>query len=345
MQFIGDVRFMIYNILIPISIFILFLISGIAFEKIIISRLLKFVNKNHFKIDSVALGAFNGMLVLWASMAGAYISIILAFGNTYWVNYAIKTIVSILIVSISIFIARLVNGIVNVYSKKIEGVLPSTSIFVNLTKIFIFAIGILILLQYLGISITPILTALGVGGIAIALALQDTLSNVFAGLHILLSGQIKKGDYIKIDTGEEGFIADISLRNTSLRMTSNSMILIPNLKLSSAIVTNHELPERQMVVVVKVGVSYTSDLEKVERIACEVAHEVMKEVAGGVPEFEPIVRFHTFSDFSIDSNIILRSKTFGDQYIVKHEFIKRLHKRFIEESIEIPFPIQSIYLK
>jgi small-conductance mechanosensitive channel len=337
--------FMLYNILIPIGIFVLFSISGIVVEKVIISKLLRLIEKSPFKIDSVALGAFKGMFVLWASMAGAYIAILWAFGDAYWVVYAIKAIISVLIVSISIVIARIVTGIVNVFSKKAEGILPSTSMFANLTKLLVYILGILILLQYLGISITPILTALGVGGLALALALQDTLANIFAGLHILLSGQIKPGDYIKLDTGDEGFIADISLRNTSIRMASNSMLLIPNLKLSGAIVTNHELPERQMSVVIKVGVSYESDLENVERIVCKVASEVMKEVAGGVPEFEPFLRFHTFSDFSIDFNVILRAKTFGDQYIVKHEFIKRLHKRFIEEGIEVPFPIQTICLK
>jgi small-conductance mechanosensitive channel len=74
----------------------------------------------------------------------------------------------------------------------------------------------------------------------------------------------------------------------------------------------------------------------------DVGHEVMRDVAGGVPEFEPFIRYHTFGDSSIDFTVILRAKEFVDQYLIKHEFIKRLHARFNHEGIVIPFPIRTI---
>ena len=97
-----------------------------------------------------------------------------------------------------------------------------------------------------------------------------------------------------------------------------------------------------MAVLVQVGVHYDSDLEKVEKVTIEVAKEVMREVKGGVPEFEPFIRYHTFGDFSINFTVILRAKEYTDQYLVKHEFIKRLHKRYKEEGIVIPYPIRAI---
>ncbi|CUS87009.1 Small-conductance mechanosensitive channel [Candidatus Kryptonium thompsonii] len=248
------------------------------------------------------------------------------------------------ILSVTIVIANISVGFINMYSKKAQDVLPSTSLFVYLTRIIVFIIGILIILHSLGISITPILTALGVGGLAVALALQDTLSNLFAGLHIILTRQIKPGDYIKLETGEEGYVVDITWRNTTIRELPNNYIIIPNLKLAQAIVKNHYLPDREISVTVQLGVSYDSDLEKVERVTIEVAKEVMMEVPGGIPEFQPFIRYHTFGDFSINFTVIMRCREFTDQYLIKHEFIKRLHKRYKDEGIIIPFPIRTVYI-
>ena len=97
-----------------------------------------------------------------------------------------------------------------------------------------------------------------------------------------------------------------------------------------------------MAVLINVGVHYNSDLKKVEKVTCEVAKEVMKEVLGGVPGFDPFIRYHTFGDFSINFTVILRAKEFVDQYLVKHEFVKRLHERYAKEGINIPYPIRAI---
>jgi len=138
---------------------------------------------------------------------------------------------------------------------------------------------------------------------------------------------------------------DISWRNTTIRQLPNNVVIVPNSKLASIIVTNYYLPQQEMSVLVQVGVGYDSDLEKVEKVTIEVAKEVMREVPGGVPEFEPFIRYHTFGDFSIDFTVILRAREFVDQYLVKHEFIKRLHRRYQQEGIEIPFPIRTIYMR
>ena len=107
-------------------------------------------------------------------------------------------------------------------------------------------LGGLILLNHFNVSITPILTALGVGGLAVALALQDTLSNLFGGFYVAVAGQVRLGDYIKLNTGEEGYVTDIGWRCTTLPGTANNMIIVPNAKLAQAIVTNYYLPEKRM---------------------------------------------------------------------------------------------------
>jgi small-conductance mechanosensitive channel len=125
-------------------------------------------------------------------------------------------------------------------------------------------------------------------------------------------------------------------------MLANNLIIVPNAKLAQAIVVNHHLPAPDLAVLVDVGVDYGSDLGHVEQVVSEVGREVMTDVVGGVPDFQPFVRFHTFSDSSINFTAILRGREFVDQYLLKHEFVKRLHARFHREGIVIPFPVRTI---
>jgi len=321
------------------------LFAGILTDRILVAKLQKMAGTSRFKLDDIIIGAFKGMIVSWFFLAGIYMSLWWGFEDSGWRETVSRILAALAISSITVVATRIAAGLVQAYSESNDGHLPSISIFTNLTRFIVMSIGLLILLQYFGISITPVLTALGVGGIAVALALQDTLSNVFAGIHILMSRQIKPGDYIKLDSGEEGFVDDITWRTTSIRMMSNNMILVPNLRLASAIVTNHEIPEHEMSVLVSVGVSYSSDLDQVEKIVIEVAQEVLRDTPGGVPDFEPLLRYSSFSESSIDFYVVLKTKSFTEQYALKHEFIKRLHRRFGQEGIEIPFPIRTVYLQ
>ncbi len=335
----------IINYLIPVGAGILGGIIGFGFEKYIFKKILKFIKKTKWRADEVILNSLRKHVVLWFVIIGVYIAIQFVILPQNVIKFFKIFILIILIFSGTLVIANITGGFVNVYADRFKDTLPPSSIFRNLTKGIVIFLGVLLLLNTLGISITPLLTALGIGGLAVALALQDTLSNLFAGIHILISRQVKPGDYVKLETGEEGFVHDITWRNTTITMLPNNTVIIPNSKLSSMIVVNYFLPESELSVLVPVGVSYDSDLEKVEKVTIEVAKEVMSEVEGGVPDFEPFIRYGEFSDFSINFNVILRAKDYVSQFIVKHEFIKRLHKRYKKEKIEIPFPIRTVYLK
>jgi small-conductance mechanosensitive channel len=245
-------------------------------------------------------------------------------------------------VSVTLAAAAFVSRTVESYGPVIAPALPVTSLTRNITWIFVATLGFLVVLNGLGLSIAPMLTALGVGGLAVALALQEPLANFFAGFFLTLAGQIRVGDYVKLDSGQEGYVVDFSWRSTRLRMLSNNLVIVPNAKLAQAIVVNHQLPSEDMAVLVEVGVDYGSDLNEVERVATEIGREVMREVAGGVPGFEPFIRYHTFADSSINFTVILRAREFVDQYLLKHEFVKRLHVRFNRDGIVIPFPIRTL---
>jgi small-conductance mechanosensitive channel len=244
--------------------------------------------------------------------------------------------------SVTLAVAAIASQSVDAYGAVIAPVLPVSSLTRNIAWALIAVLGLLVILNGLGLSITPMLTALGVGGLAVALALQEPLANFFAGLFITLAGQIRVGDYVKLDSGQEGYVADFSWRSTRLRMLSNNLVVVPNSKLAQAILVNHHLPSQDLAVLVEAGVDYSSDLRNVERVVADVGQSVMREVPGGVPDFEPFIRYHTFGDSSVNFTVILRAREFVDQYLIKHEFIKQLHTRFDQEGIVIPFPIRTI---
>jgi small-conductance mechanosensitive channel len=270
---------------------------------------------------------------------GAVLALPLKPGYRHDANHLL---LAILIIVISLGSAKVAGEAVRVSAKSHAGTSGSATIFVNITRVVVWTLGALVLLSSLGVAITPLLTALGVGGLAVALALQDTLTNLFAGVHILTSRKVQPGDFIQLDNGMQGFVVDTNWRNTTIRQLPNNIIVVPNATVASSIVTNYHLPQQEMSVTVQVGVGYDSDLEHVERVTCEVGREVMQEVEGAVPAHEPTVRFHTFGDSGINFNVGLRTSEVTAQYLIVHEFIKRLHSRYRKEGIEIPTPLQTI---
>jgi small-conductance mechanosensitive channel len=230
--------------------------------------------------------------------------------------------------------------------EKAELPISVTSLLDAVAKALVYAIGILIMLNFIGISIAPIITALGVGGLAMALALQDTLSNLFAGIHILAEHTIRVGDFIRLENGQEGFVEDISWRTTRIRMQSENMVIVPNSKLSQSVVTNYSLPERRMAVAMPVSVSYDADPDVIERVLLEETLAAGKEISGLLTSPAPVARMvHGFGASSLDFTLMFYIREVTDQPSVLHVLHKRIFKRFKQEGIEIPFPTRTVYVK
>jgi len=246
------------------------------------------------------------------------------------------------IVAVVMFVDRVTTSLLKHYAPRVEVLRSTGGVVQGFIRAAVVGLGILVLLDSMGVSITPLLASLGVGSLAIALALQPTLENLFAGFQIIVDKPVRVGQFVKLESGEEGYIHKIGWRSTWVRMLPNNVVVIPNKVLVNSRIVNYYYPSREMAVLVQVGVHYESDLEKVERVTIEVGKETLKEVTGGVEDFEPFIRYHTFGDFSINFTVILRAKEFVDNYLVKHEFIKRLHKRYAEEGINIPYPIRAV---
>jgi small-conductance mechanosensitive channel len=308
-------------------------------------RLSVWASRTAWKWDELIIDALRRGIPVWSLLIGLYVAIGFWTLPEHLLNAFTSAVYVLIWLSVTLISAGLVGKLVVLYGNRFQQTMPVTSLTENIAKIIVTVLGLLMILHGLGISITPLLTALGVGGLAVALALQDTLSNLFSGFYLTMAKQIRVGDYIKLESGDEGYVEDIGWRATKIRMLPNNTVVVPNNKLGQAIITNYYLPSRELAVLVQVGVDYSSDLEHVERVTCEVGREVMRTVPGGVPEFEPCIRYHTFGDFSVNFSVILRAKEFVDQYLIKHEFIKRLLVRYKQEGITIPFPTRTVLTK
>ncbi len=246
----------------------------------------------------------------------------------------------------TVFLARWVSHYFEDQTGELRREVQSASLVQSILRIVIYILGLLIVLQLLGISIAPMLTALGVGGLAVALALQDTLSNLFAGIQIIASKKIRPGDFIRLSgSAEEGYVTDVTWRYTSIQTISNQTVIIPNNKLAAAIVTNASLPTEEITGRLDVGVHYNSDLEQVERVAIETTTDVLRDYLANL-HLEPDVRvrYRAFADSSITFSILFSLPAFGDQVPVIHLLIKALHRRFAQEGIVIPYPIRTLEL-
>jgi len=326
------------------AVFMALVLAGFIIRAILIKFLHKATSRTRTQIDDLVLETVKGPSALWVIIPAFYFALqLLPDLSNRWDLIIDRCLLSLIILSVTWALANGVSKFLSVYAGKIVPALPVTNLTRNFVKTAILAIGVMILLDSLGVKITTLITAMGIGSLAVALALQDTLSNFFAGLHILIDKPVQVGQFVKLDSGDEGYVEQIGWRSVKIRMLPNNTVVIPNSKLVNSVLTNYYYPEKELAVLVQVGVHYDSDLERVERVTIEVAKEVLQKVKGGVPEFDPFIRYHTFGDFSIDFTVILRAKEFVDNYLVKHEFIKALHKRYGKEGIEIPFPIRTIY--
>jgi small-conductance mechanosensitive channel len=320
---------------------ILLLISRSVFFRLF-HRWGKRTNSN---LDQLIIKAIKVPSIFWCLAIGLYLGINLSDYDGKYLFYANRTIHILVVFSITLVAAHLVNLIFSSYIQKSDIPIPTTGLVSGLLKGIVLAVGFIIIFNLLGVPITPMLTALGVGGLAVALALKDTLANLFAGIHIMMEKSIRVGDFIKLESGQEGYIEDISWRTTRVRMLTNNMVIIPNEKFSQSIVTNYCLPDKRTTFSLPVSVSYQADPEIVERVLLEVVREAVGPVSGLLGDPEPTVRFNPgFGESSLDFTIVAHIREFIDQYQVLHELRKRIFRRLREKNIEIPYPHRTVYL-
>jgi len=194
-----------------------------------------------------------------------------------------------------------------------------------------------LLLDNLGVHLTALVTTLGIGSLAVALALQDTLGNFFAGLYLKADRPVRPGDYVRVDTGDEGTVMHIGWRSTRLQTLANNTVVLPNERLSKAVVTNYNLPDPEVSVDVRVTVAYDADLERVERLMLEAARRARAEQDALLDDPPPAVRLIPgFGGKGLELTLNVRVREFRDRPGVEDALRRHILGLFRTDAIKIP---------
>jgi small-conductance mechanosensitive channel len=279
------------RLLIPAAIAISTLIGLLLVRNIVFRVLSGWAKNTQTTVDDIIIDSLKTPTIYWCMILSLYIGVSVSELPDRYMFYFKKSVQVLLLLSVTFAISGFSGNIFRSSVQKIGLPIPATGLAYGILKGAIITIGALITLSAIGISITPLITALGVGGLAVALALQDTLANLFAGIHIMMEKSVRVGDFIKLESGQEGSVEDITWRTTRIRMLPNNIVVIPNSKLSQSILTNYYLPEKKMALLIPISVSYSSDPERVEKILIEEAKKAVNRVPGMIGEPEPFVRF------------------------------------------------------
>lgn len=302
-------------------------VAGYIVDRIVLARLAQSRAAHDNFWLGVSLDAVRGIPILWGTAAGLYFAAQSANLNER-IEILIGRVLMILVLgSATVVAARFTAGAVGRYGRGVEKRVLSASLFSSVAQTIVVIFGVLIILNSLGIAITPLLTALGVGGLAVALALKDTLANLFSGIQIIASRQLRPGDYVKLDGGFEGIVEDVNWRNTTIRELPNNLIVIPNEKLAQSIFTNYHLPEAPLTISIPVSVAYGNDLDEVERVALEAADAALADMGVTVRD-QPYVRFREMSDTLVNLTVHMRAPQFQDQFKARSYLIKRIYDGF-----------------
>jgi len=329
----------------PLAIFVAIFMIGWAVRQLVLKALRAWTSRTGSRAGLVLAEALSGPILIWAAILALHVGLQSSSLPGKFTDWGARTLFVLWIVSLTMMCMRIARDSIRFYGSQVTGALPVATLTQNLAQIAVVIVGALVLLDHFHVSITPMLTALGVGGLAVALAMQDTLSNLFGGFYVAVAGQVRLGDYIKLNTGEEGYVTDIGWRSTTIRSLGNSLIIVPNAKLAQAIVTNYDLPEKRMSAMLEVRVSYDCDPGQIERVLLDIAAQGAREIPGMLADPAPSVTFDPgFGDSALGLTLNYQVAEFASQFTVRHELRKRIFRRFREEGIRIPFPARAVYL-
>jgi small-conductance mechanosensitive channel len=308
-------------------------VVGFAIDAIVVG-LLRHRSGPATRVRGAIARALRGQPEIWAMLIA--IALFRPFDFLYtraplWID---RLTVLLAVFSVTLFVARLAGWLIRAHLSKDTVAAPGGSIFVNLARMIIWAVGLTIMLGALKVEIGPLVASLGVAGLAVSLGLQDTIANFFSGLQITTSRQIQPGQYIRLSTAEEGTVLDVTWRNTTLRSPSNDLVIVPNSIIARSQITNFTANSEEHVVAIPFTIAYGTDLDRVREVATATAAEVRDELEGAVRDFEPACRFRALGPEGVTAAVTIRVERYQERLPIVSELVQRLHARFGEAGIE-----------
>jgi small-conductance mechanosensitive channel len=335
-----------FKLLVPLALLLASVIAGLIVRSVLFRLVRGWARRTDSHLDSLLVSSLRGPIVLWSLILGIHLATQYSEIPRADIKYIPRTLAVLWILSLTMAMSRLAGSAVRFYGGRVTGAQSVTSLTQKLAQLAVMLLGLVWLLRVFDVSLTPIITTLGVGGLAVALALQDTLSNLFAGFYVSISGLIHIGDYIKLNTGEEGYVADINWRCTTMRGSTNNLVIVPNSKLGQAIYTNYNLPDHRLGMSFSISVGYDSDIDRVQAVLLEETLAATAEIKGLLSDPAPYVLFLPgASDYPVSFQLNFSVSEFGSQYFAQSELRKRLFKRLRVENVNLVFPTRTALLE
>ena len=306
-------------------------------------------------LDEELLNVTRGPVVLFIALSGLFVALLILtslHSPRYeliagYQDYVLRAWLVVIIAEVAYLIYHLMDAGLTWYIHRIavtteteldDRLLPPLK---RIMPLLVYSLGFLMALSVLNIPISPILAGLGIGGLAVALAVQPTLANFFAGTYVVTEGELNVGDYIELQGGPSGYVVEVGWRSTKIRSMFNNLVIIPNSQMANSIVTNYYSPEPSMNVLVYCGVSYDSDLELVESVVREASQELVTESEHAV-DGEPWFGFEEFGDSNISFWVFVQATDRLGSFYLTSDLVKVIHSRLTAEGIEINYPVRKL---
>ncbi len=331
------------------------IIAGSALFAVLFSRLLSrlMLRVAHFSagdLDDRVISAARGPMTGFIILIGVYVAATVPLTLSGPVQDVINKAAAVLAVLIGAF---LITGIAGAVLRWLEEYLESSDpenagnwalpLARRGVLIVVVAMSALVSLDILGINISPLIAGLGLGGLAVALALQPTLGNLFAGTYVITEGVVSAGDYIEMENSIAGYVVDVNWRSTRLRTWTNNLVVIPNSRFAETIITNYSKPDEHVNVFLTCRVAYESDLQKVESVSMEVMQEVERDHPGAVKDYGVYFGYDAFGESNVDFWLFMQAADRLASFEVRSELIKQMHARLADENITINYPVRSLH--
>jgi len=325
------------------------IVAAFVFHKLIFPLIVRFTHRTPTDLDSRLVKSVRWPTTLGFLVLGAYLAFTVPLdltesqqsqvdtvGQALGVMIVITVVVGLLSSAIDWYLASLATSATRVVDLRLLPLIRRVG------GVIIYAIGGLLLMDVLGINISPLIAGLGLGGLAVALAIQPTLANLFAGTYVMTEGVIATGDYIQLENGLKGYVVEVGWRSTRIRDWRNNLVVVPNSKFAETIITNFQQPTHAVNVYFECGTSYDSDLYRVEEICLEVMDTIVDSHPMAIKEYGKYFAFDNFGDSNVNFWLFVQATDRWGSFVVQSDMMKLLHKRFQEEGIVINYPVRTL---
>ena len=334
-----------------VVILFLFLILSLIFNKLLFPIIIRLTNWTPSDLDTRITRSLKAPLTIGIIILGCYLALTIPLDLTSSQQQIVNSITSL--IGLGLGIVAVGSAVGNIFKWYEETIAPKTStnldqrlvpLIHRVSIALIYALGGLLILDHLNVNISPLIAGLGLGGLSVALALQPTLANLFAGTYVMTEGAVTTGDYIQLEGGVEGYVMEVSWRSTRLQTWTNNMVVIPNSKFAETIITNFQKPAPPVNLYLTCGVSYDSDLFMIENICQEVMSQILEKDSNAVKEYGSWFGFESFGESNVNFWVFLQAKDRLASFLLQTTVMQNLHSRFRKDGIVINYPVRSLQL-